>query len=167
MPAETYEAKRDRIAATIYTDEQLEAMPWNGVESGYNTHGEHVGDDSRGHCPHCGINLDNGYCDYESMLDTSKSEARKMVREFVCLACNGEYGPTLNHKAAPDVTAEKRTAKPIGAVVPKVNGKSFGLIDEKGQWLLAAPSKRPGYPTPLRLFRTEASAATAAELLNS
>ena len=157
MTAETYEAKRDRIAASDFTAEQLEAMPWNGVEIDVEI--------GRGHCPHCGINLDNGYCDYASMLDTNKSEARKMVREFVCLACLGEYGPTLNHKAAKPVTAEKRTSKPVGALSPKPNGKSFGLVDTKGAWLLAAPSKRPGYPTPLRLFRTEESAAAAAKAL--
>jgi hypothetical protein len=151
---ETYETKRDRIAATEYTPEQLSEMPWDGVEK--------AGDDERGHCPHCGVNLDNGFCDYVSMLDTNKREAAKMVREFVCLGCGEEYGPVrLGKKAkiAKLVTAMKTTQQPSGKVKIVPNGKSFGLVDSKGAWVLAAPSKRPGYPTPLRLFRTEAGAA--------
>lgn len=57
-------------------------------------------------------------------------------------------------------TAQKRTSKFVkGKFRAEPNGKSFGLINNAtGEWLLAAPSKRPGYPTPLRLFRTQEGA---------
>lgn len=50
------------------------------------------------HCPHCGIHLSNGVCDFDSMVDThgSEREALKiMSHEWTCLGCNGEWGPQV------------------------------------------------------------------------
>jgi hypothetical protein len=151
---ETYEAKRGRIAATEYTDEQLSAIVscYHGVEM--------VEGDDYGHCPHCGLHLSNGAWSVE---DAETPQQRKgFIRQHECLGCGGQYGSLLKRtagKIAKAVTAMKTTQQPSGKVKIVPNGKSFGLVDSKGAWVLAAPSKRPGYPTPLRLFRTEAGAA--------
>lgn len=53
---------------------------------------------STGHvnCPHCGIHLSNGVCDFDSTADAkgSEKEAYKVQQhEWMCLGCNGQWGP--------------------------------------------------------------------------
>lgn len=49
------------------------------------------------HCPHCGINLDNGVADFDDIVETQGlAEARKMQSLlWTCLGCNGEWGPPV------------------------------------------------------------------------
>ena len=54
-------------------------------------------------CPHCGIHLSNGVCDFDSMVDTHGSEKaayKIMKHEFCCLGCNGEWGKAITPKGA-------------------------------------------------------------------
>ena len=64
------------------------------------THGKH-------HCPHCETHLGNGVLHYADVLDTNPREAAKMVLEFECMACGGEFGEKLNHKRAKPAEAPK------------------------------------------------------------
>jgi hypothetical protein len=53
------------------------------------------------HCPHCGINLDNGVTDFDGMVDCHGSEAaalKLMTHEWSCLGCGGEWGPEIKAK---------------------------------------------------------------------
>jgi hypothetical protein len=75
-----------------------------------------------GHCPHCGIDLDNGWCDYSSMLSTNQKAAGAMQREFVCLACNGEFGPMIQRKAKQVPSAPKSVGVKIEKVREERNG---------------------------------------------
>jgi hypothetical protein len=55
------------------------------------------------HCPHCGINLDNGVTDFDGMVDCHGSEAaalKLMNHEWSCLGCGGEWGPEIARKGA-------------------------------------------------------------------
>lgn len=46
------------------------------------------------HCPGCGIDLDNGVCDWNSMVDLHGSKARDYQQhEWSCLGCGAEWGP--------------------------------------------------------------------------
>jgi hypothetical protein len=54
-----------------------------------------VGNSGCGHtnCPGCGIDLDNGVCDWNSMVELHGSKARDYQQhEWSCLACGAEWG---------------------------------------------------------------------------
>jgi hypothetical protein len=92
-----------------------------------------------GHCPHCGIDLGNGWCDYSSMLSTNQKAAGKMQREFICLACNGEFGPMIQRKAvqAPKETGikiEKDREERNGVKRPSAGGKCRAVWDALDQY---------------------------------
>jgi len=56
-------------------------------------------------CPHCGIHLSNGVTTNDYQLDSNLPGLKKF--EYMCLACNKEFGPNLEKKAA------KTTKAPI------------------------------------------------------
>lgn len=51
------------------------------------------------HCPHCGINLDNGMTDFDGMAEVNgrgEKEAFKLMKhEWACLGCGGEWGAPI------------------------------------------------------------------------
>lgn len=55
------------------------------------------------HCPHCGINLENGYSTYEAQCEKGME---RISHEFVCLGCGEEFGQ--------EVVASKKSAKETG-----------------------------------------------------
>lgn len=80
------------------------------------------------HCPHCGVHLDNGY----QTDDNLRADGLKgcMDFEYVCLACNEEFGPALvNGKEA------KAKSTPVRAVnetstVEKPTKRVWDIADE-------------------------------------
>lgn len=56
------------------------------------------------HCPHCGINLDNGMTDFDGLADSNgqgEKEAFKLMKqEWMCLGCNGQWGLAITPKGA-------------------------------------------------------------------
>lgn len=78
------------------------------------------------HCPHCGINLDNGVTDFDGMVDArgSEREALKVMNhEWCCLGCNGEWGPEIARKGA---------AKARSAPIRHYTNKSDAELKEQG-----------------------------------
>lgn len=63
------------------------------------------------HCPHCGIDLNNGVSTYTALRedpDNHNVDTKAMKHEYLCLACNGDFGPKLARRnAAP---SEDRSA---------------------------------------------------------
>jgi hypothetical protein len=104
---ETWAEQRARIAATEY---DLVNVPFEGVEPDADFN-------NQGHCPCCGVHLSNGVATYEDICDTSKSDAGKMVMEYTCLGCGGEWGPVIQRKA--------RSTKPV-----KHNGNQIDKVRE-------------------------------------
>lgn len=60
-------------------------------------------------CPNCGIDLDNGVNTHANEASENTQYARTMKLEFVCLACNTEFGPAVVRKAKKDT--QKQQAK--------------------------------------------------------
>lgn len=57
------------------------------------------------HCPNkeCGIQLSNGVCDFENMIDVHGSESaayKHQKHEFSCLACGTEWGEVITPKGS-------------------------------------------------------------------
>ncbi|QQM14100.1 hypothetical protein pVco14_050 [Vibrio phage pVco-14] len=94
------------------------------------------------HCPHCNIHLDNGYQIAENVPE--------LTREYVCLACDGEFG----EKLAPVVKGEgikiqKDREERNGVKRPSAGGKCAQLWDlfdvmyaEKGMVPTPKPAKQ-------------------------
>ena len=60
------------------------------------------------HCPHCGIHLDNGVGYHNQEVNGKKIKHEKF--EYVCLACNEEFGPKISKKRVSEPTGEVREA---------------------------------------------------------
>lgn len=61
-------------------------------------------------CPSCGIHLSNGITDFDAMVDHhgSEKEAYKHLKhEFMCLACNHEFGKDIEAPKASAARANK------------------------------------------------------------
>jgi hypothetical protein len=88
-----------------------------------------------GHCPHCGINLDNGVATYADILDSNKEGAADMKRDIVCLGCGGEWGAeVVRHSTADRHTGtglkiEKNREERNGVKRPSVGGKCRVIWD--------------------------------------
>lgn len=88
-------------------------------------------------CPQCNINLDNGISSYTELMAMGaeqKKGARGMKQEFVCLACDGEFGPEIVHtkKEAPKSTGlkiEKDREEKNGVVRPSAGGSCAAVWD--------------------------------------
>lgn len=52
------------------------------------------------HCPHCGIGLDNGLCDFDGLVDIHGEKAARGMQkhEWACMACGGEWGALVVSK---------------------------------------------------------------------
>lgn len=105
---ETYHTAQAKAAKVSYTEEQLAAMQREGAN---------------GVCPHCGIDhLENGWSDFEAALDIAEGDLKLAMqsqeREYVCLACNGEWGNVINEedwiKPAAQVKAPTTTSRSTG-----------------------------------------------------
>ena len=48
------------------------------------------------HCPHCEINLENGWSHHEA--DVNGKLTQHDAFEYICLGCGGEFGPAINAK---------------------------------------------------------------------
>lgn len=92
------------------------------------------------HCPICGIHVSNGVAHYADIVDSAgEKEANTMVYEWVCLACNGEWGAKLNHTVAEKSAPSRSTGKglPIeknretrnGIKRPSAGGKCRAIWD--------------------------------------
>jgi hypothetical protein len=82
------------------TDEADKAAGLSGLSEGLENIKLATG---HSHCPGCNIELDNGWCDFEGMVDTHGSEKaafKVMKHEFTCLACGHEWGKPIELKAA-------------------------------------------------------------------
>lgn len=74
-------------AAVGYTADELDAMGLYGTGT----------DEDTACCPHCGINhIDNGYQTADGVADAGGT----IGREYVCLACGGEWGAPVQGFAA-------------------------------------------------------------------
>jgi hypothetical protein len=54
-------------------------------------------------CPHCGIHLSNGLSDFEGMEERHGSEKaafKHQQHEWMCLACNGQWGKPIEVKGS-------------------------------------------------------------------
>lgn len=60
------------------------------------------------HCPSCGIHLSNGVGYHDQEVNGKKIKHDKF--EYVCLACNEEFGPAISKKRASESTGEVREA---------------------------------------------------------
>lgn len=79
-------------------------------------------DGVKGHCPHCDTNLEsNGYQTVEGIREVNPAAANKMQREYVCLGCNGEYGPKIVR------TPAKPVANPTGIKIEKNREERNGV----------------------------------------
>jgi hypothetical protein len=78
-------------------------------------------DGVKGHCPHCDVHLDNGYQTVEGIREVSPAQANKMQREYVCLGCNGEYGPKIVR------TPAKPVVNPTGVKIQKDREERNGV----------------------------------------
>jgi len=55
------------------------------------------------HCPHCGIHLNNGLMDFDSLSDQhggDKAAFKLQKHEWSCMGCNGEWGAEIQVKGA-------------------------------------------------------------------
>lgn len=53
------------------------------------------------HCPNCGVSLSNGYTTHDACVSDGQLDvARGMTHEFMCLGCNGGFGPELPRRVA-------------------------------------------------------------------
>lgn len=69
-------------------------------------------------CPGCGIDLDNGVIDWNSVVELHGSKAREhQQHEWACLGCGAEWGP----KRA-GITIQKDRAEQNGVVRPSEGG---------------------------------------------
>lgn len=48
------------------------------------------------HCPHCEIDLDNGWSHHHADVNGKLTQHDKF--EYICLGCGGEFGPAINAK---------------------------------------------------------------------
>lgn len=86
-------------------------------------------------CPHCGINhIRNGYQTAESLSDDGVKHTMK--NEYICLACNGEWGPQVKARATkPDshtgkgLKIEKGREERNGVKRPSIGGKCRAIWD--------------------------------------
>ncbi len=64
------------------------------------------------HCPSCGVHLSNGLSDFDGMVDRFGSEAlaykNGQKTEWMCLACNHEFGDPITPKASKGSKAPTR-----------------------------------------------------------
>ncbi len=59
------------------------------------------------HCPHCNIDLMNGYQTYDNLREDAGMPVGGMKFQYVCLACDGEFGPeVVIEPEAPKVPAK-------------------------------------------------------------
>lgn len=129
VAVETYEDKKNRIRNTTY---DLTTISFDGVEP--DVDGAWAG---QGHCPCCGIHLSNGAATYEDICDSSKSAAGKMVMEYTCLGCGGEWGPVIERKARSNGPV-KHNGNTIDKVRPTQNGQTRPSNNTIGGRLWAA-----------------------------
>lgn len=87
-----------------------------------------------GHCPHCKIGLDNGIAHYEDICESDKRSAGMMEREWVCLACDNEWGAKIVRKVRSAATGnglkiEKDREERNGIKRPSVGGACRAVWD--------------------------------------
>jgi len=58
------------------------------------------------HCPHCGVHLSNGVGEHNQEVNDKKVKHAEF--EYVCLACNTEFGPKIGGKTRTSSTAEDK-----------------------------------------------------------
>lgn len=80
------------------------------------------------HCPHCGIDLENGLAHYNDMCETNRQAAGEMEKEWVCLGCNGEFGEKIQRKPKSRATGtglkiEPNRVEQNGVIAPSKGGK--------------------------------------------
>lgn len=93
-------------------------------------------DGVEGHCPHCGIHLDNGVATYADICDSSKRAAGEMKNEIECLGCGGEWGEpirrpakTADRHSGSGLKIEKQRESRNGVKRPSIGGKCRAVWD--------------------------------------
>lgn len=67
-------------------------------------------------CPHCGTHLGNGVQTYDCLSADKHPLAKTMTHEYMCLACNGTFGPEIKRTASKTPSAvAPATARPAMA----------------------------------------------------
>ncbi len=105
------------------------------------------------HCPECKIDLGNGISDYETqqiIAKEQKAPEAAIAREFICLACDHEFGDVVK-AAAPKtegIKIQKDREERNGIKRPSVGGKCALLWEifekhhkETGMILTPKPAK--------------------------
>ena len=77
------------------------------------------------HCPHCGIHHSNGFCTNEDII-AQGGEPNK-THEYVCLACNGEFGSEL------ESTFTLTEAAASISISPKVARARYRNVENDGK----------------------------------
>ncbi len=119
------------------------------------------GNEDEARCPHCGVNhMGNGYQTAESL--TGDGVKHKLKAEYICLACNGEWGPAVQDTAKPTAKAVKGTGLKIqtdriernGIKQPSTGGACRSVWDACSEMQALDPA------TPLKVKQVKAHAAT-------
>lgn len=92
-------------------------------------------------CPHCGIGLDNGLMDFDSVVESAgsfKAAFKSQQHQWSCMGCGGEWGAEITEpapaapKAAPTGTGvkiEKNREERNGVKRPSVGGLCRAIWD--------------------------------------
>jgi len=121
-PAQLDTPELNTISALSKPESELEQLPQDNRVAPTPEYLETLGVEGvKGHCPHCHINLDNGYQTVDGIAEVNQAQANKMKRHFVCLGCNGEYGPTIVREA------RKPVVNPTGVKIEKNREEKNGL----------------------------------------
>jgi hypothetical protein len=95
------EAEQNPITAELVADQVAEAPAEQPIV------GEFV------NCPHCGVHLSNGYTTYDDLRGDKSNhnvDLSDMTHEYMCLGCNGTFGPEVKARAASVPTGKARPA---------------------------------------------------------
>jgi len=99
----------DEIGSEDPTDQEIaesNAALQNPTEKMVAPIGSDLTHDAHDHlCPHCGCDLNNGIGEHLQEVNGKSVKHDKYL--FACLACNGEFGPTIGKPAAPKTTMVK------------------------------------------------------------
>jgi hypothetical protein len=98
------------------TQKEIDESNDDDTVSNFNIHGQT-------HCPHCGIHLGNGIG-----VDGDEVNGKPLYNkqfEFVCLACGGEFGEKIAHRALKPFQLAKQI---VGEMVAKGNTSRKEII---------------------------------------
>lgn len=129
------QASENEVTDDMLRAAELKALPLTELDQ----YG-HGWDEETAVCPHCGINhIANGWQEYFSLKADNLHQG--MTNEYICLACDGQFGPAIKKAAAKQKTGKTfviTERSTVDSPVKKVWAIANSMPNERRKMVIAA-----------------------------